>query len=448
MSRKKSVKKIFIIFLNIGFLLLPLTTSYARCAINAVRSWTAPDYTRIVFDLDNPATIEDQSNKEGCAIIIMFKGCKGLVSENICKVESPLVNKMEIVESKPDSMIAKITLSKKTDYNIFQLKPYREKPDRVVIDIINPEYEKEEEKTTDNINKLKRFNWIIAIDPGHGGEDPGAMAKGKYKEKDIVLAVSKNLCDLLNKKDNIKAYLTRNGDYFLSLRERIEIAHKYHADLFISIHANACTKRQKRGASVYFLSRDGATDEATALLAERENASDKIGGISLGKDKVLDSILIDLAQTHTINESIDIGDKILEGLAAINGIKKEGLKCANFTVLKSPSIPSVLVELSYISNYNDLKLLLSKSYQSQMASMICNGVCKYFASRPPKELPAELYADSSPNDKNFKIHIVQKGETLWRISSLYGIPLDLLRKINGIDIVSTILVGQRLKIPE
>jgi len=397
--------------------------------------------------LDNPLVFKQNKSVDATLISVEFKDCKNECPQGQVFVESPLVKSLNINESPSKSLIVNVSLEKQTEYNIFYLREYRNKPDRVVIDIRNPDYAQKERETTNKINKLKRFNWIVVIDPGHGGEDPGAVTKRQYREKDIVFFVSNALCDYLNSQPGIRAYLTRQGDYFLSLRERIDIAHKYNADIFISIHANACNKKHRSGASVYYLSRDGATDEAAALLAEQENASDKIGGIHLGKDKILDSILIDLAQTFTINESIDLSGKILNELSSIKGLQKEGIKCANFAVLKSPSIPSVLVELAYITSPGDLKLLLSKSYQTRMANMISKGVEKFLEERPPKELPEETYAESAYESKDFKIHVVKRGETLWRISTLYKIPIEIIRKLNGLDIVSTILVGQELKIP-
>ncbi len=443
----KTVKIKLGLLVSFIFLFVGSGHGFAFTSLNAIRSWTAPDHTRIVFDLDSSLLFQESNQKSPHEINFKLVECKNRTAQNIWQLESPIIKDIRLIDSSANSLIVKISLYKSTEYNIFYLREYKNKPHRIVIDIKNPSYELKEKETTSKINMLKRYNWIVVIDPGHGGEDPGATIKGRYKEKDVVLSVSKNLCNLLNKQPGIKAYLSREGDYFLSLRERIDLAHKYNADLFISVHANASSKMKKRGASVYYLSRDGATDEATALLAEMENASDKIGGIPLGRDKILDSILIDLAQTFTINESIDLGGKILDELTKIKSLNKEGLKCANFAVLKSPSMPSVLVELAYLTNPYDLKLLFSKDYQSMMAKMISGGVCNFFADRPPKELPEKTYAEISSNEQDYKIHIVKKGETLWRIATSYGIPLDTLRKCNGLDLVSTILVGQRLKIP-
>jgi N-acetylmuramoyl-L-alanine amidase len=420
----------------------------ASTSLIDVRSWTAPAYTRIVFDLDRPVLFQEKHTKDSRKISIEFRNCKNATSRKKWHIDNcKLIESLKLEDSPHNSLYVEITTSISTKYHIFYLQKYETKPDRIVIDVKNPISAQKEKETKREIENLKKANWIVAIDPGHGGEDPGAISKDGFKEKNIVLSVGKKLKELLDKQPGIKAYLTRDGDYFLSLRERIEIAHKFQADLFLSLHANASRRKSANGASIYYLSRDGATDEASALLADKENASDLIGGIPLGKDTLLDSILIDLAQTRTINESIDLGEKVLKELIKIRGIEKEGLKCANFGVLKSPSIPSVLVELAYLSNSSDKKLLTSKKYQLEMAQMICGGIDKFLVESPSKEKSHRVVAQSDSSNQNYEIHIVRKGDTLWRIASFYGIPLEIIRKFNGLNSSSTLLVGQKLKIP-
>ncbi|MGA1842850.1 MAG: N-acetylmuramoyl-L-alanine amidase, partial [bacterium] len=381
-----------------------LPTSATTSLID-VRSWTAPSHTRIVFDLNRPVLFQERRNEDPQTISIEFRNCKNATSKKEWDIDNKLIESLKLKNSSSNSLNIEIKTSLTMEYHIFYLQKYETKPDRIVIDIKNPLSPQKEKETKKEIENLKKANWIVAIDPGHGGEDPGAISKDGFKEKDIVLSVGKKLKELLDKQPGIKAYLTRDGDYFLSLRERIEIAHKFQADLFLSLHANASRRQSANGASVYYLSRDGATDEASALLADKENASDLIGGIPLGKDSLLDSILIDLAQTRTINESIDLGEKVLKELIKIKGIEKEGLKCANFGVLKSPSIPSVLVELAYLSNSSDRKLLISNEYQREMARMIYSGVNKFLAECSPKEKSHRVVAKTDTSKHNYEIHI-------------------------------------------
>jgi N-acetylmuramoyl-L-alanine amidase len=435
-----------VFFLTVLFVFISCLPAFAMTSLMAIRSWTAPGYTRIVFDLDRPVLFQELKTNDSRKISIEFRNCRNATSMKKCHIDWKLIESLRLINSSPNSLIIEITASESMDYHIFYLRKYESKPDRIVIDIKNPVYAQKEKETKKEIESLKKANWIVVIDPGHGGEDPGAIGKEGWKEKDIVLSVGKKLKNFFDKIPGIKAYLTRDGDYFLSLRERIEIAHKFQADLFMSLHANASLKKSTKGASVYYLSRDGATDEASALLADKENASDKIGGIPLGKDTLLDSILIDLVQTRTINESIDLGEKVLEELIKIKGLEKEGLKCANFGVLKSPSIPSVLIELAYLSNQSDIKLLGSKNYQKQMAKNICEGVSKFLFENPTKQKPKQVIAKANALE-DYEIHIVRKGETLWRIATIYGIPLDIIRNLNELNSSSILLVGQKLKIP-
>jgi len=442
--QKRKWLGLFLGIVVIGVIRVP---SSDATSLMAVRSWTAPGYTRIVLDLDRPVLFQELHNKDSRNISLELRNCTNNTTQDCYNIDSSLIESVRLSESPLNSLFAEVTTSIPLSYHVFYLQKYETKPDRIVIDIKHPVDAQEENKTKREIEHLKKANWIVAIDPGHGGEDPGALSKEGYKEKDIVLAVGKLLRDQLNQQPGIKAYLTRDGDYFLSLRERIEIAHKFQADLFISLHANASLKNSTRGTSVYFLSRDGATDEASALLANNENASDLIGGIPLGKDSLLDSILIDLAQTRTINESIDLGEKVLRELESIKGLEKEGLKCANFGVLKSPSVPSVLVELAYLSNQDDIKLLNSNRSQMEMARMICNGAQGFLAECPPKEKHYRVAAGDPSSLSNYEIHVVKQGETLWRIALLYGISMDILRNLNGLRPSSLLMVGQELKIP-
>lgn len=440
----KTLLGILLCFIIVFVACLPV---HAVSSLEAIRSCNAPDYTRIVFDLDRPVLFQESHSKDLRKISIKFRNCKNATSREKWLIDCKLIESLRLKESPSNCLVAEITSSSSLDYHVFYLQSYETKPDRIVVDIKNPINLQKEKETEKEIETLRKANWIVVIDPGHGGEDPGAIGKGRYREKDIVLSVGKELKDLMNKHPGVKAYLTRDGDYFLSLRQRIEIAHKYQADLFVSLHANACPKKGAKGASVYYLSRDGATDEASALLADKENASDLIGGIPLGKDTLLDSILIDLAQTRTINDSIDLGEKVLRELVSIKGLDKEGLKCANFGVLKSPSIPSVLVELAYLTNTSDLKLLTSKKSQSQMAHMLCKGIGQFFSESPTKERRNQAFAKTYQAEQSYEIHVVRKGDTLWRIASFYGISLDILKKMNDLSASSTLLVGQKIKIP-
>jgi N-acetylmuramoyl-L-alanine amidase len=225
---------------------------------------------------------------------------------------------------------------------------------------------------------------IIAIDAGHGGEDPGAIGKNGTREKDVVLAIARELAVQVNAETGMRAFLTRTGDYFVPLRDRMRRARGQNADLFVSIHADSIRDRSIDGSSVYILSQRGATDEASRWLAERENASDLIGGVSLDdKDDVLASVLLDLSQSASLSASQVAAERVLHRLTQAGEVRKHEVQQARFMVLKSPDIPSMLVETAYISNPQEELRLRMRAHQARLAAAIHQGVHDYFYANPP-----------------------------------------------------------------
>ena len=225
---------------------------------------------------------------------------------------------------------------------------------------------------------------VIAIDPGHGGEDPGAVGRRGTAEKDVVLAIARKLKTMVDATPGTRAMLTRDDDYYVPLAARVQKARRVSADLFISIHADAFTVPTARGSSVFALSENGATSAAANWLAQKENAADLIGGVNLGaRDPVLARTLLDLSQTAQINDSLKVGRSVLEGLAAINPLHKNGVEQAGFAVLKAPDIPSILVETAFISNPDEEQKLRSDRHQKRFAESMHEGIRRYFASNPP-----------------------------------------------------------------
>ncbi|MCK5422015.1 MAG: N-acetylmuramoyl-L-alanine amidase, partial [Deltaproteobacteria bacterium] len=284
----------------------------------------------------------------------------------------------------------------------------------------------------------------IVIDPGHGGEDAGAVGYRRIREKDIVLSLAKRLKKSINKREGFKAFLTRDGDYFVPLEKRVEIAREYSADIFISLHTDANFSKSVRGASVYCLSIKGASDEATKLLAERENASDFIGGVSYASDKDLDSILIDLVQTRTINDSLRFGGMVLNTMGKTHKIKFSQPKQAGFAVLKATEIPSILIETGFISNPDDAKLLKSKSFQQKLASNLST-VSFDFLRMLAKRDGVVIASSSAKRGK--EIHLVKPKETLWQIAKDYNTTVDELMRLNKLKKADKINVGKKLLIP-
>ena len=225
---------------------------------------------------------------------------------------------------------------------------------------------------------------IVAIDAGHGGEDPGARGKGGTREKNVTLAIARRLKARIDREPNMRAVMVRDGDYFIPLAERVAKSRRVRADLFVSIHADAWVRPDARGSSVFALSERGATSTAARLLAQRENQSDLIGGVNLGvKDPVLARTLLDLSLTATINDSLKLGKAVLTELGDVNALHKEQVEQAGFAVLKAPDVPSILVETAFISNPEEEKRLKDSAYQDRIAGAILGGIKRYLAQNPP-----------------------------------------------------------------
>jgi N-acetylmuramoyl-L-alanine amidase len=254
----------------------------------------------------------------------------------------------------------------------------------LIIDLHDKTAAKIQQTAAKDKDGKKRF--IVAIDAGHGGDDPGAKGPHGTLEKQVTLSIAKKLQALINGQAGMKGKLVRKGDYYVGLRERMKIARQAGAELFISIHADAVNNPDVRGASVYTLSRNGASNEAARWLANSENAKERVGGVNLDdKDEILASVLLDLSQTATQQASVSIANKVLKNFQHIGGLHYNAVQKAGFAVLKSPDIPSILVETAYISNPTDELNLMSNRYQTKMAHAIFKGILNYVEQMKPSE---------------------------------------------------------------
>ncbi|RYZ82245.1 MAG: LysM peptidoglycan-binding domain-containing protein, partial [Moraxellaceae bacterium] len=317
---------------------------------------------------------------------------------------------------------------------------------------------------------------LIAVDAGHGGADSGALGPKGMREKDVTLAIAKELTRVINAQPGYSANLTRTGDYFVELQKRRDLARDMKADLFISVHADSFTDSSAYGASVFALSRKGATSEMARFLAQRENDSDligRVGGVSLeDKDPQLAGVLVDLSMTSTVNSSLQVGSNVLAAISAIAPLHAKHVEQAGFVVLKSPDVPSILVETGFISNASESRKLASTDYREQMAQAIFKGVRQYFAQHPPAnthvtataaaiektpqaksttpknpiEKPTAKISSVDNNPKVERKHVVIGGDTLTDIALQYKVSAAKIRKANNMksDVVK---LGQTLKIP-
>ncbi len=379
----KSLKTISLPLLGIFiFLFQPLIAVGA--VITDVRLWSAPDHTRIVLDLTEAIQYQSSSQENPPEFHLELKGAFLQTLKKEMEVKDPFLTKISLTEIGKEKVKLILHQKKPLNANVFALKAYQDKPHRLVIDLIDVVQEKKELEEREKQKEIKHQGTkIVVIDPGHGGEDPGAVGQKKTMEKDIVLKVGEKVVHLLNQNKEIQAFLTRKGDYFVPLEERIKIAREYGADLFVSLHTDGSFNPQARGSSAYCLSLSGATDQAAKILADKENTSNILGGAFLrpaayAKDPNLNQILLDLMQNNSMKESFRFAETILGDIKAINPVKYPSYRQANFIVLKAPDIPSVLLEMAYITNKEDERLLNSIDFQEKIAKTLNTSIKKYF----------------------------------------------------------------------
>ncbi len=434
-------------------------TSIAK--INDLRIADRKTETRVVFDLTSPVKHSIFVLKNPNRVVLDIDQCDANGILNAKHVKGTLIKDIRYAQKSNEKLRVVFDLNSTVSPKSFLLPPQSGKSYRLVIDLSansNPTRVAGQSKAN-STKELKKprvepvvamkdapigvRDFIIAIDAGHGGKDPGAIGRGGTREKDIVLAISKRLKNLIDKEPGMKAVMIRNGDFFVPLRSRIKRANQLNADVFLSIHADAAVDRRAKGSSVYVLSQHGATSEAARILAQRENAADKIGGVSLeDKDDVLKSVLVDLSQTATIDASIDLAEDILGELAKVGNILRDNVEQAGFAVLKSPDIPSVLVETAFISNPAEEKRLKTTQHQQKLASAILNGLRRYVKDHAPANaILASTQTPISPTQ-----YTIKRGDTLSGIAVRYQVSLRDLRKINGLR-SDLLKVGQVLTIP-
>jgi N-acetylmuramoyl-L-alanine amidase len=393
--------------------------------VNASRVWPAADYTRItlesataiehrVFTLENPhRVVLDLENVDLTDALTSLADKIG--------DDDPYVKAVRTGRFKPGTVRLVFDLKAAVQPQVFALQPIGAYGHRLVLDVyplVPPDplltfldrYQAQREaasagerapasteratQPTDapvrnapvsSNRKPPRLRLItIAIDAGHGGDDPGAIGPTGVQEKNVTLAIARKLKERIDREPNMRAVLTRDRDYFIPLHMRVEKARRVHADLFVSVHADAFDQPHARGSSVFALSERGATSAAARWLAKRENEADLIGGVNLDvKDRYLKATLLDLSQTATINDSLKLGKAVLSELGGINVVHKPGVEQAGFAVLKAPDIPSILVETAFITNPHEESRLRSDEYQARLAGAVLQGIKRYFANNPP-----------------------------------------------------------------
>ena len=420
-------------------MLLSAPTSWAeQIDVIGVRMWPAPDNTRLVFDLSGPIEHSLFSLKNPDRIVVDLQNVRLRGQLPVADGKGSPIKGLRSAERNKNDLRIVLDASQTLRPKSFVLKPYGEHGHRLVLDLQHAKKKRVVAKSSREPikgKKVKLRDVVIAIDAGHGGEDPGARGYRGTQEKKVVLAVARKLEALVKKEPGMRPVMIRNGDYFLRLRDRMNKARKARADIFISIHADAFHNPKARGSSVYTLSRRGATSEAARFLATSENNADRIGGVSLDdKDDLLASVLLDLSQTASLEASLDVASNILGGLKQLGKTHKRSVQSANFLVLKSPDIPSVLVETAFISNPEEERKLRTAAYQQRLAKAMMKGVRNYFERFPP------------PGTRLARRHTIRNGETLSGIAEQYRISMQKLRVANNLN-SDRLRVGQTLRIP-
>ncbi len=418
-----------------------LTVSAAD--VNAVRLWRAPDHTRLVLDLSEAAEFSTLSLDNPERFVIDLSQSRLTASLNALPLEgTPLSGVRSGIRQGADLRLV-FDLSASVRTSVFLLPPNDTTGHRVVIDLFDKTPTEEPEPVLSVESLESRRDIVIAIDPGHGGEDPGALGPGGLREKTVVLQIARRLENQLAKIPGFKPMLVRTGDYYVSLKNRRDKARALQADLFVSIHADAFREKSARGASVYALSTRGATSTTAQYLADTENAADLVGGVELAEmDPMLAGVLADLSMTGTLDASLNLGALILEQIDGVARLHKKRVEQAGFAVLKSPDVPSLLIETGFISNPGEAERLATPAYQDKMARAIRRGIQSWFARQPP---PGTLLAWQ--REQGGREVTIAAGDTLSEIAERYGVTVASIKTNNGLS-RDMIYVGQTLVIPE
>ena len=420
-----------------------VTHSWSAALLKDVRMAKHNNQVRLVLDLDSNVNTHVFSLQNPHRLVIDLENT--ILSKSIKKdnLQNNFIHDIRFGGGVKEALRVVLDVARITKFKHFMIPGNRTQNTRMVVDISFPENSSKLSQNQVSSDPLRDIR--IVIDPGHGGKDPGAIGPNGTWESVVALAVSQRLAEQINKTQDMRAFLTRSGDNFVPLRDRMEIARERKADLFVSIHADALDNNPRvRGASIYTLSDKGAVDEASKRLAKRENEDISIGDVSLsGKNDSFATLMMGLSQSATNEASLEIGEFVLTELSRVSSIRKKKVQQSGLLVLKSPDVPSILIETTYISNPNEEKKLKDRNFQNKLANAILKGVRNYFFVNPPEDTK---FAKNLQNQSRTISYIVRRGDTLSEIADLYSISLSVLRRFNQIN-GSNINIGQTLQIP-
>jgi N-acetylmuramoyl-L-alanine amidase len=411
--------------------------------VREMRLWRAPDHTRIVFDLSAPAQHKLILLENPNRVVVDLVDTRLETDFSQMELAHTPVRRVRSGVRHGDDLRIVFDLSAAVKPRSFVLKANEQRGHRLVLDLYDLN------ATTGDLPTVKksvassaRRPIVIAIDAGHGGEDPGASGPGRVREKDVVLAIARETHALFMNHKGFQPALIRKGDYYVGLKSRRDLAHKVQADLLVSIHADAFKSPKAKGMSVYALSERGASSTFASFLAQRENSADLVGGVSLSdKDELLAQVLYDMSMSHSLDASIGLGTRVLDEMDLISRLHRQQVEQASFAVLKSPDIPSILIETGFISNPDEARKLSTRAYQRKIARAIHNGVTSWFIEHPPADT---LLAWQKQQIK--REYVIHSGDTLSEIAQRFNVTVMTLRSHNALS-NNRIRVGQKLLIP-
>lgn len=427
-----------------------LTATVVNAAsVENVRAYRAPEYTRLVFDLSETVDHQVFSLENPDRIVVDLSNADLKADFASLDLSDTPISAIRSAPREGDDYRVVFDLHSKAQPRSFLLEPNQQYGNRLVIDFYDQggsDNTPVVRRSSEEIDNLKE-DIVIAISAGHGGEDPGAIGVNRLQEKKVTLAIAREIEKQINNTPGYKAVMVRRGDYGMTLKERTNIAHSNNADFFIAIHADSYKSSAARGTTIYALSQRGATSEQARLLAEKENAADLIGGVGSVRladmDEDLRTVLLDLSMTASIAASLEAGEKIISALGNVTHMRRTTVEQANFVVLRSADIPSLLVESGYITNGTDAKNLDSSAWRQRFAAAIVNGITSWFYETPPR---GTWVAWQKANGGAPASYTVSRGDTLSEIAERFNVSMANLKLANNMN-SNTIHVGQQLQIP-
>lgn len=421
--------------------LLLTSAAFAGTTVENVRIWSENDKTRVVLDLSQPVEHNIFTLRGPDRVVIDLKDSRLGRSLSDMPRGAGAVRAIRSAIRADGKLRVVLDLNSPVRSRTFTAGPNATYGDRLVIDLQSAGTLAPVKRASEEYRPGRDI--VIAIDAGHGGRDPGAVGARKTLEKDVALQISRELAKRVNAEPGMKAVLIRNADVYVDHRERTAIARRNQADLFVSIHADAVSDRRANGASVYALSLKGASDEAARQLARRENAS--VGGVSLDdKDDVIASVLLDLSQNASLSASLDVGNRVAREMGKVAKMHRKTVQQAGFLVLKSPDLPSILVETAFISNPAEEKKLRDKGHRARLSNAILAGIRSYFYTNPPPD--TQIAMDLKRKPKKQVRHVVARGDTVSELAERYNVSSADIRRANKLS-GDRIRVGQTLSIP-